>query len=61
MKKLVVLAIALMTVSSLSFAGESHDCTQSLDQELMSRSSSATVVKDASSTETVVEEETTEI
>lgn len=47
-----MLATVLMTLSAVSFASEnSGDCTQSLDQELLSRSEAGSVDKDAAAAE----------
>jgi hypothetical protein len=52
MKKFIMLATVLMTLSAVSFASEnSGDCTQSLDQELLSRSEAGSVDKDAAAAE----------
>jgi len=51
MKKFIMLAAVLMTFSAVSFASENSDCTQSLDQELLSRSEAGAVDKDAVSSD----------
>jgi hypothetical protein len=51
MKKLIMLATVLMTLSAVSFANENSDCTQSLDQELLSRSEAGSVDKEVAADE----------
>jgi hypothetical protein len=51
MKKIIMLATVLMTLSAVSFASENSDCTQSLDQELLSRSEAGSVSKEVAAEE----------